>query len=63
MIASTMRPVLNHRINKTRWVVLRWPTPSMAQLAQMSTEAFEDYFFRAHSAAEKLQAGQVMKLD
>lgn len=46
MIASTMRPVMNHRINKTRWVVLRWPTPSMAQLAQMSTEAFEDYFFR-----------------
>jgi aminopeptidase len=46
MIASTMRPVLNHRINKTRWVVLRWPTPSMAQLAQMSTEAFENYFFR-----------------
>jgi len=46
MIAATMRPVMNHRINKTRWVVLRWPTPSMAQLAQMSTEAFEDYFFR-----------------
>ena len=46
MIASTMRPVMNHRINKTRWVVLRWPSPSMAQLAQMSTEAFEDYFFR-----------------
>lgn len=46
MIASTMRPVMNHRINKTRWVVLRWPTPSMAQQAQMSTEAFEDYFFR-----------------
>ena len=46
MIASTMRQVMNHRINKTRWVVLRWPTPSMAQQAQMSTEAFEDYYFR-----------------
>ncbi len=46
MIAATMRPVMNHRINKTRWVVLRWPTPSMAQQAQMSTEAFEDYYFR-----------------
>lgn len=33
------------RIKKTRWVVLRWPTPSMAQMAEMSTEAFEDYFF------------------
>jgi aminopeptidase len=33
------------RVKKTRWVVLRWPTPSMAQMAEMSTEAFEDYFF------------------
>ena len=24
------RPVLNYRVNKTRWCVLRWPTPSMA---------------------------------
>ncbi|HVS65945.1 MAG TPA: aminopeptidase [Thermoanaerobaculia bacterium] len=34
------------RVAQTRWVVLRWPTPSMAQLAQMSTEAFEDFYFR-----------------
>ncbi|HVX84597.1 MAG TPA: aminopeptidase [Phycisphaerae bacterium] len=33
------------RINKTRWVVLRWPTPSMAQMAEASTEAFEDFYF------------------
>ncbi|MEY4385191.1 MAG: hypothetical protein RLY20_474, partial [Verrucomicrobiota bacterium] len=39
------RPVLNHRVNKTRWVVLRWPTPSMAQAAGMSTEAFENFYF------------------
>src|SRR5450759_3249725 len=39
------RPVLNHRVNKTRWCVLRWPTPSMAQAAGMSTEAFEDLYF------------------
>jgi aminopeptidase len=43
--ARTMRPVLNHRVNRTRWVVLRWPTPSMAQAANMSTEAFEDFYF------------------
>lgn len=47
MIASIMRPVLNHRINKTRWCVLRWPNPSMAQSAGMSTEAFEDFYFKA----------------
>ncbi|MFW6088184.1 MAG: aminopeptidase [Gemmatimonadota bacterium] len=33
------------RVAKTRWVVLRWPTPSMAQLAGRSTEAFEDFYF------------------
>ncbi len=46
LIAGKMRPVLNHRVNKTRWVVLRWPTEAMAQQAGMSTEAFEDLFFR-----------------
>lgn len=46
LIAGKMRPVLDWRINKTKWVVLRWPTPSMAQQAQMSTEAFEDYYFK-----------------
>ncbi|MDB6019708.1 MAG: Aminopeptidase [Pedosphaera sp.] len=39
------RPVQNYRVNKTRWVVLRWPTPSMAQGANMSTEAFENLYF------------------
>ena len=33
------------RVPKTRWCVLRYPTPSMAQMAGMSTEAFEDYYF------------------
>ena len=33
LYSKTMRPVLNYRVNKTKWVVLRWPTPSMAQAA------------------------------
>lgn len=45
-IAGKMRPVQNHRVNHTRWCVLRWPTPSMAQQANMSTEAFEDFYFK-----------------
>ena len=44
--AKAMRATLNWRVNKTRWVVLRWPTSAMAQQARMSTEAFEDFFFR-----------------
>ena len=39
------RPVLNYRVSRTRWCVLRWPTPSMAQAAGMSTEAFENFYF------------------
>ena len=45
LYSKTLRPVQNYRVNKTRWVVLRWPTPSMAQGASMSTEAFEDLYF------------------
>jgi len=33
------------RVPHTKWVVLRWPTASMAQQAGMSTEAFEDFYF------------------
>lgn len=33
------------RVPKTRWVVLRYPNNSMAQAANMSLEAFEDYYF------------------
>jgi aminopeptidase len=45
LIARKMRSVQDQRVKKTKWVVLRWPTPSMAQLAGMSTEAFEDFYF------------------
>ncbi len=33
------------RVNHTKWVVLRYPSPSFAQAAGMSTEAFEDFYF------------------
>jgi len=45
LIGRKMRRVQDQRVKKTKWVVLRWPTPSMAQLAGMSTEAFEDFYF------------------
>ncbi len=46
LVSQIMKPVLDWRVNHTKWVVLRWPTPSMAQQAMMSTEAFEDFFFQ-----------------
>ncbi len=41
-----MRPVIDYRVKKTKWCVLRWPTAAMAQQASMSTEAFEDFYFK-----------------
>ena len=54
--SKTMRPLLNYRVNKTRWVVLRWPTPSMAQAANMSTESFEDFYFNVCTFDYRLMA-------
>ena len=45
LLARKLKPVLDHRVKKTRWCVLRWPSPSMAQQAGMSTERFEKFFF------------------
>lgn len=44
---KSMKPVLDWRVKKTKWCILRWPSPSMAQQAKMSTETFEDFFFDA----------------
>jgi aminopeptidase len=45
LVSRKMKPVLDWRVKKTKWCVLRWPSPSMAQLAGMSTEAFENFYF------------------
>ena len=41
-----MMPVhIKERVNNTKWVILRYPNNSMAQLANTSLEAFEDFYF------------------
>ena len=45
MYSRLTRPVLDRRVNETKWVVLRYPNPSMAQLAGSSLERFEDFYF------------------
>lgn len=45
-VMRAIKPVLDYRVGKTKWVILRWPTPAMAQQAMMSTESFEEFFFR-----------------
>jgi len=42
----TIPVVFGVRVPKTKWVALRWPTPSFAQMASMSTPGFEDFYFR-----------------
>ncbi|MEI6862426.1 MAG: aminopeptidase, partial [Verrucomicrobiota bacterium] len=46
LVARHMKRVQDHRVGRTKWVVVRWPTPAMAQQAGMSTEAFEDFYFK-----------------
>ena len=36
----------DYRVNHTKWVVLRAPSPAMAQSAGMSTAAFEAHYYR-----------------
>ncbi len=46
------------RVPKTRWVVLRWPNSSMAQAANMSTEEFEDFYFRVCAGVDYAKMAQ-----
>ena len=63
LYSRTVRPVLNYRVNKTRWCVLRWPTPSMAQSAGMSTEAFENLYFDVCTMDYKRMARAMVPLE
>lgn len=38
-------PSLNERVDHTKWVILRYPTPSMAQRMNRSQEAFEEFYY------------------
>ncbi len=45
------KPVhIDIRVPRTKWVVLRYPTPAMAQAANMSTAGFEDFYFAVCTA-------------
>lgn len=55
-------PTLDYRVNRTKWVILRYPNPSMAQLANMSQEAFEDFFFNVCTLDYKKMSGAMDSL-
>jgi len=50
----------NVRVKKTRWVVLRYPNSAMAQLANTSVEAFEDFYFKVCNL-DYSKMGEAMK--
>lgn len=42
-----LNPVhMKERVKNTKWVVMNYPTSSMAQQASMSTDEFEDFYFK-----------------
>ncbi|MCI8284449.1 MAG: aminopeptidase [Firmicutes bacterium] len=45
MYNEVLQPVLDERVNNTKWAIMRYPNYSMAQLAGMSLEAFEDFYY------------------
>jgi aminopeptidase len=56
------KPVhLQERVNNTRWVVLRMPSPQLGQMANMSTEAFEDFFYKVCADVDWAKAEKAVK--
>ncbi|WP_297276041.1 aminopeptidase [uncultured Brachyspira sp.] len=42
-----LNPVhMKERVKNTKWVVMNYPTPAMAQQASMSSDEFEDFYFK-----------------
>jgi aminopeptidase len=60
--ARVLRPLLERRINHTRWVVTRVPTEAMAQEAGVSLEEMEDLFFAACLQDWSLQSARQERL-
>ncbi len=62
-----LRLVNEYRVPKTKWVVLRYPNHSFAQAANMSTAAFEDFFFDVctadYAAMRKAQEPLVARME
>ena len=56
-----LKPVhLEQRVAHTSWVVLRFPSPQMAQMAKMSLEAFEDFFYKVCTKVDWAKASKAM---
>lgn len=45
LYSKVLYPVQDERVERSKWVVLRYPNYAMAQLANTSLEGFEDFYF------------------
>ncbi len=45
--AKTVRPLIDYRVQNTRWVITKFPTEAQAQEADMSLSDYEDFVFSA----------------
>lgn len=45
--AKVTRPILDYRVEKTRWVITKFPTNAQAQEANMSLSDYQDFVFSA----------------
>lgn len=43
--SKTTKPINDHRVEHTRWVITAFPTPAMAQEAEMSLGSFANFIF------------------
>lgn len=57
-----LRPIIDRRVDFTRWVITRYPSVGIAQDAKMSLEAFEDFYFRACNIDWPLFAEKIGRL-
>lgn len=55
-----MKLLMEDRCPGTRWVVLRYPTPAMAQAAKTSTEDFTDFYFNVCAALDYEKMSKAM---
>jgi aminopeptidase len=57
-----MKPVHHEiRVPKTKWVVLRYPTPGMAAMAGSSTRSFEEFYFSVSTGVDYAAMAKAME--
>lgn len=49
------------RVPRTKWVVLRYPTPGMAAMAEVSTRRFEEFYFQVTTGVDYAAMREAMK--